>query len=290
MEKASISVLGLGDNVIDRFVDRGVFYPGGNGINFAVFARQLSVRSSFLGVFGNDGPADHIQFSLHELGISTDHCVTKEGETGWCDVRVVDGDRVFGEWNEGGITVSDPFVFTEDDLEYAKGFNLIHMAVYGGVDSQLPQLANLGPIVSYDFSDEEEYRTDEFLASVCPSVDLASFSLSELTWEEAHSFAEKVVAAGAKYCLFTRGADGAGFYDGNQHYQVAAHPVEAIDSMGCGDSFITAFCIGMLEQDWTKDSFPGALAVEKALRAAAVFAAGQTQVEGAYGYAKEIAS
>ena len=60
--------------------------------------------------------------------------------------------------------------------------------------------------------------------------------------------------------------------------------------MGCGDSFITAFCIGMLEQDWTKDSFPGALAVEKALRAAAVFAAGQTQVEGAYGYAKEIAS
>ena len=43
MEKASISVLGLGDNVIDRFVDRGVFYPGGNGINFAVFARQLGV-------------------------------------------------------------------------------------------------------------------------------------------------------------------------------------------------------------------------------------------------------
>lgn len=289
MATEQVSVLGLGDNVIDRFVERGVFYPGGNGVNFAVFARQLGVEAAFLGVLGNDAPGEHIQSSLHELGISTERSVIKDGETGWCDVRVVDGDRVFGEWNEGGVTVSDPFVFAPGDLEYAQRFALIHMAVYGGVDSQLPALSTLGPIISYDFSDEGEYRTAECLAKVCPFVDLASLSLSDLTWEESQSLAEGVVAAGAQACLFTRGADGAGFFDGERHYRVDAVKVNAIDTMGCGDSFITAFCVGMLRDGWTKTNFP-ASSVERALADAAVFAAHQTQVEGAYGYAKEIAS
>ena len=34
-------VLGFGDNIVDRFLDRGLDYPGGNCVNVAVFARRL---------------------------------------------------------------------------------------------------------------------------------------------------------------------------------------------------------------------------------------------------------
>ena len=33
-----IRILGLGDNVVDRFLDRGRMYPGGQAMNVAVYA------------------------------------------------------------------------------------------------------------------------------------------------------------------------------------------------------------------------------------------------------------
>jgi len=49
-----VKILGLGDNIIDRFVDRGIDYPGGNAVNVAVYARRLGAESGYLGVFGDD--------------------------------------------------------------------------------------------------------------------------------------------------------------------------------------------------------------------------------------------
>ena len=35
-----MKVLGLGDNVVDRYVNKGIMFPGGNAVNFAVYARE----------------------------------------------------------------------------------------------------------------------------------------------------------------------------------------------------------------------------------------------------------
>ena len=49
-----MKVLGLGDNVVDKYENLGIMYPGGNSLNFAVFAKKLGHESSFMGVFGSD--------------------------------------------------------------------------------------------------------------------------------------------------------------------------------------------------------------------------------------------
>ena len=49
-----IRILGLGDNVVDRFLDRGRMYPGGQAMNVAVYASMLGAESGYLGVFGTD--------------------------------------------------------------------------------------------------------------------------------------------------------------------------------------------------------------------------------------------
>ena len=36
-----VKVLGLGDNVCDVYLHTGTMYPGGQAVNFAVYARML---------------------------------------------------------------------------------------------------------------------------------------------------------------------------------------------------------------------------------------------------------
>lgn len=55
----SISVLGIGDNVVDKYLHSGIMYPGGNALNFAVYAKLADIPSAFMGAFGNDDAAQH---------------------------------------------------------------------------------------------------------------------------------------------------------------------------------------------------------------------------------------
>ena len=56
-----MKVIGIGDNVVDDYQHIQTVFPGGNALNFSVFASMLGCDSSYLGVFGNDSNAEHIQ-------------------------------------------------------------------------------------------------------------------------------------------------------------------------------------------------------------------------------------
>ena len=56
-----VKVLGLGDNVCDVYLHTGTMYPGGQAVNFAVYARQLGAQADFMGVFGQDAVARRVQ-------------------------------------------------------------------------------------------------------------------------------------------------------------------------------------------------------------------------------------
>ena len=90
-----VKVLGLGDNVCDVYLHTGTMYPGGQALNFAVYASQLGVQADYMGVFGEDAVARHIQSVLDAKGVGRDHCRQYTGENGFARVALVDGDRVF---------------------------------------------------------------------------------------------------------------------------------------------------------------------------------------------------
>ena len=49
MARYDVSVLGFGDNVVDKYEHIKTMYPGGNAVNFAVFAKQLgAARSAYM--------------------------------------------------------------------------------------------------------------------------------------------------------------------------------------------------------------------------------------------------
>ena len=78
----SIKVIGVGDNVVDKYMHTKTMYPGGNAFNFSAYATMLGCPSSYMGVFGNDEAAAHVQATAKELGIDTSHCRIEEGEKG----------------------------------------------------------------------------------------------------------------------------------------------------------------------------------------------------------------
>ncbi|WP_336629724.1 MULTISPECIES: PfkB family carbohydrate kinase [unclassified Microbacterium] len=287
---AAVKVLGFGDNVIDRFVDRQVDYPGGNCVNLAVFARQRGADAAYMGVFGSDAEGAFLRSELAGIGLDISHSVVRDGETGIAMVEVVDGDRVFLGGNDGGVTVREPIILDEADLAYVSGFDLVHSSVYSSAEPELPALARTGALVSYDLSSEDHFRSAEYLAGVAAHLDLALLSCSHLTRPQTEQVLREVVARGARLALGTRGASGSILFDGLQFHHAAAVPLDdarpIADTMGCGDALLAAFVCTMLEHGWRKGVTPPPAAIGAALAAGSAFAAEQCFVDGAFGHGR----
>lgn len=282
-----VKVLGLGDNVCDVYLHTGMMYPGGQAVNFAVFSRKLGAEADFMGVFGCDAVADHVKASLEKHGVGYSHSRSYEGENGFARVTLVDGDRVFKGSNRGGVLQEHPIYLDEADLEYVGRFDLVHTTNNGFIDGLLPALHKLSTLVSYDFS--YRWNEEERVERVCPYVDFAFLSCSDLDDGEVQELCQKLYKKGCGIVVATRGSKGATVYDGNRFYRQMPDYVTPVDTMGAGDSFATAMLITLLgkmeemgQADFADPKLREAVLPE-ALKAAAAFSAKTCLINGAFG-------
>lgn len=284
-------VIGIGDNVCDRYEHLKTMFPGGQAMNFAVYAKILGAESSYMGVFGNDEAADHVIKTLDELQIEHSRCRQYEGENGCARVTLVDGDRVFLGSNRGGVAKEKPLDLTKEDLEYIQNFSHIHTSNNAHFDSQLAKVRTTGVPLSYDFSGQ--WKDEEKVAAVAPYVDYAFLSCGSVSEEEAMEICRKMHETGIPKVIATRGSYGAMFYDGIGFYSQEPKLVKAVDTLGAGDSFAAAFLLSFAESMETdgermmNDRSCYEEKLKKALEAGAEFAAKTCMVYGAFGYGKK---
>lgn len=281
-------VLGLGDNVCDVYLHTGVMYPGGQAVNFAVYASKLGADSDFMGVFGTDAVAEHVQNTLDRYGVGRSHCRSYQGENGFARVTLIAGDRVFKGSNRGGVIQEHPIHLDEADMEYVSGFDLIHTTNNGFTDGLLPQMHRLPPLISYDFS--YRWNEEDRLDRVCPYVDAAFLSCSNLDDEETMSLCRRLRERGCRLVTATRGSKGATVFDGKRFYRQLPDLVVPVDTMGAGDSFATAMLVDLLnsadahksKNEQLNDQGFLAAAIPHALKTAAAFSASICLVHGAF--------
>ncbi len=282
-----MKILGFGDNIVDRYLDRKVEYPGGNAVNVAVYAHRLGVAASYLGAFGNDDLGTFIRTSIEAEGVRTGHSVVRQGPSGISTLEVLDGDRTFARWNGGGVTVSEPIDLADGRFDYASSFDVVHSSAYSATEAELPKLSTTGPLLSFDFSDEAEHRTGDYLRQVAPHVDLALVSCSDLDVASARDLLGDIVARGAGLALGTRGREGALLTDGQRWFATPAHLVECpstiVDTMGCGDAFLAGFMVELLHLGWQKGSVLPDVYLNRGLYAGAAASREQCFVESAFG-------
>ena len=202
---SAVKIIAIGDNVCDKYLSRGKMYPGGQCVNTCAYAAANGVPSAYLGKFGSDEVAAYNQKILHELGIDISHCRHFEGENGFAMVTLKGNDRVFLGSNKGGVAKEHSFDFTQEDLEYIKGFNLIYTNLNSYIEEDLPFLHTAGVPIAYDFSTR---WTDAYLEKVCPYVTVAILSCAHLSAEDRAREMQKAADHGVSIVLGTIGEDG----------------------------------------------------------------------------------
>ena len=271
-----IRILGLGDNVVDRFLDRGRMYPGGQAMNVAVYASMLGAESGYLGVFGTDEMAMLNKAVLKELHVDTSHAVTEKGENAFACVRIVAGERVFLGSNKGGVARERKWRFSKEDLRYIASFQVVHTDQNSYIEDDLPLLHQTGVLISFDFS----WKLDSiYLRKCAPYADIAFLSLAGMPEEDAKEKMLETAAFGPRLVVGTRGEQGSIALIKEEWLSQGIIPTQVTETMGAGDSFAAACLVALLES--------GKITVESvhtALSAAAEFAAKTCTMEGAFGY------
>lgn len=275
-----MKVIGIGDNVVDKYVHTNTMYPGGNALNFSVYAKRLGVESSYIGVFGSDAAAAHIIATLRELGIDFSRSRHHEGENGYALVDLVDGDRVFVGGNKGGVQNDYPIRLTEGDLAYIKAFQLVHSSCYSEMEDELHKIHAIGVPVSFDFSGEWD---EAQLKAVCPYVKYAFLSCGHLQDGEIMEVLSAVHSYGSSMAIATMGSRGAFLYNGCSFYRQEPNKVVAKDTLGAGDAFFTAFIVSYLAARSRGETNEEEL-LQASLDEGAVFASQICMVDGAFGY------
>jgi fructoselysine 6-kinase len=280
MKNRKISVIGIGDNVVDNYMHIRTIFPGGNALNFAVYASMLGCDAAYLGVFGSDENAGHVQRTLAETGVDISHCRCVDGPNGQAILTIEDGERRFISSNEGGISKSVPMAFIFDDLDYLRSFSIAHTSAYSYMDRYLSQLHQLDLLVSYDFSDDFD---SERALSLCQYIDIGFFSCPEWTEEAAMVLLEKALNRGCTMAVATRGSHEVMLFNGQSWFRKAPQARKPIDTLGAGDAFISAFLISYVGGIVNTNNQPASL-IENSLKEAVSFAAEICQVQGAFGH------
>lgn len=247
MSELDVSICGFGDNVVDVYEHVRTEYPGGNCVNFAVYGKKAGVRrAAYMGYFGSDARAERVIQALHEEGVETVKCRQLLGENGYSCVSIApDGDRVWGDYNQGGIRGETSYVLDRFDIEYLRQFDVVHSGNYCYTERQLHKIHEAGIDLSFDFSDDSSW---EYYQEVAPNVTYAFFSASDLTIDETKDRLCKVHELGPRWVSATRGVEGCYAFDGERYYRQESTPVERMaDAMGAGDSFLTSFLVKSID-------------------------------------------
>ena len=268
----AVRLCGLGDNVVDRYVDQELMYPGGNAVNVAVHARRSGADAAFIGVIGTDDEGDLVKSSLLQEGVNVDRLRRADGQTAFATVYTdAVGNRSFG------LCLKGVSLFLPDaaDLEYLAGFDIVHLCETIRMEESLPALAARAA-VSYDFSD----RDNDYAAPLLQWITIATFSRPDSTTEEIEAHIAWAHEQGAGWVVVTRGALGSAISDGNRIHHQKAAPAHVIDTLGAGDSFIARLVVRLWE----------GVALSDAAAEAARYSAEVCGVPGGFGYGRALIS
>lgn len=266
-----MKMIAIGDNVADCYLDQGLYYPGGNAVNVAVFCKRNGFdECAYIGVFGDDKKARHIRSSLENERVSCRYSRKVYAVSGSPEVQLVDKNRVF----VGGPKDTAQHILrlrlTPEDLAYIAGFDLCHTSCYSSLEGELGRIRGLCDI-SFDFS--TNYGVD-YLQTVCPFIRYAFFSGADLASGERERLIRTCHDLGVEIVGITLGEEGALFSRNGERYVQGIKPADVVDTMGAGDSFIAGFLTSFIRHG----------RMDQALDYAAERAAHTCTHYGAFGY------
>ena len=139
-------MIAVGDNVVDCYLDDHVYYPGGNAVNVAVNCRRDGIEDvAYIGMFGNDGKAEHLKWALTQENVHFERSRTMYAPSGSPGVRLIDGDRKFVGGPRNTAQHVARIRLTPEDLDYIEQYGLCHTSCFSSIEYELPEMAKRYP-------------------------------------------------------------------------------------------------------------------------------------------------
>ena len=232
----------VGDNCMDVYENTGNAYPGGNPVNVSVYFVRLGGQASYTGVVGTDQYGALMKEKIAKKGVDVSHIRFEEGNTAITHVELVDGERVFGDYEEGVLA---DFKLTEEEKDFLCTHDMIVTGLWGNVHDDLAQLKERGIKIAFDAATRPE---DPAAVTAIPSVDYLFFATDDGDTTELRETMEAIQARGPELVIATMGDKGSIVYDGAGFTTFGIIPCNVVDTMGAGDSYIAGFLKGILEK------------------------------------------
>lgn len=213
---------------------------GGKGANQSVAAAQAGAQVHHIGMIGNDNRwvLDH----LADHGVDTRHVGRAEVATGHA-IIMIDGDGENTIVTHAGANYAQLVGNISEALAEAQAGDILALQTEVSHIAEAAQMArDKGLFVVYSAA---PFRP-EIARKMLPKVDLLVLNEIE-AGQLAEALAMPVTEVPVPHMLITRGADGALWreQDSGAVTEVAAYPVEPVDTSGAGDCFIGYVLAGL---------------------------------------------
>ncbi|GBF11490.1 aminoimidazole riboside kinase [Tepidibacillus sp. HK-1] len=264
-------VISLGEALIDFIpVDQtNTTYqknPGGAPANVAVGLSRLGVKSVFLGKVGNDALGKFLKETLHYYGVDVSSMyLTDEAHTGLVLVTLAEnGERSFEFYIKpsADLFLKDSEI-SEEIFEKSKIFHfgsitLTREPAKSATIKAIQLAKEKGLIVSFDpnlrlglWQSKEQAR--EEIISMLPAVDLLKISEEELEFITGENEINTGIQQLKKYRIplvfITLGEKGSYTVVNDNIIHVPAMKVNAVDTTGAGDAFVSAILYWLNEYE-----------------------------------------
>lgn len=227
-----VKIIAVGDNCIDVYVDKNQVFAGGNSVNVAVYTQRLGHQSAYLGFVGNDDYGKYMIQALNQKDVNTSHVTIKKGATATTKVKIVNNNRILGDYDEG---VLKDFQLNDNDIQYIHTFDVMISSIWSKIENQL-HLIHIP--IAFDFSDKWD---SPLWRSVLPHIQFAFYSDDIHSLTEIKKFLIEKKEIGGNIIICTRGEKGSIAYDGQHFYEQGIISCSVVDTLGAGDSFIAGF-------------------------------------------------
>lgn len=271
--------------------------PGGAPANVAVGVARLGVPSTFLGKVGRDVLGVFLKETLDEYGVNTTWLqFSDDVRTGVVFVTLAEnGERSFDFYINPSADrflreeEIDESLFRTHRILHFVSISLISEPARSATKRAVMLAKENGMIVSYDPNLrlglwESEQQARQMIISMLPEADVLKISEEELTFITGEKDIQKGVDALASYniplIVVTLGENGSYAFTKEGSIFTPALKVEAVDTTGAGDAFVSGMLYCLHEREGTMDSLSLA-EVEKMTKFASVSGALAASTKGA---------
>ena len=279
-------ILVSGEALVDLIPRGGSTFEavlGGSPFNTAIGLGLLGVRTGFVGRLSNDSMGEAFEARLTEAGVDMAHVLHSPAPSPLAFVTrgtAATGARY--SFYLGSTAYDGPSPLTAAWPESAAH---LHLGSFSAVDGELGRAAlaalsvganrattsfdpNIRPFVVPPR--EETLRLVEERVRLATVVKVSEEDL-EWLYPDAHpaDAAARWAGWGPKLLVLTRGGNGADAYFGKERLQQPAPAIEVVDTVGAGDSFMSALLAAMVDSDALgagKTALPSEREVDRWLR------------------------